>query len=72
VSTKPSQDPERDPASGTAEAEPGEDDVEGHSLLDIQYGQQMAANRSREAAEWARGEKARREAERERKNQKGR
>jgi len=30
------------------------------------------ANRSREAAEWARGEKARREAERDRKNRKGR
>jgi hypothetical protein len=49
-----------------------EGEVEGHSLLDVQFAQQMAANRSREAAEWARGENARRAAERERKNKKGR
>jgi hypothetical protein len=72
VSTTPHQDPDRDPAAGTADAAPDDDDVEGHSLLNAQFGQQIAASRSRDAAEWARGEKARREAERERKNQKGR
>jgi hypothetical protein len=72
VNTKLPRDPDRDPAPAPGPTDPPDDDVEGHGLLDIQLGQQMAASRSREAAEWARGEKARREAERERKNRKGR
>jgi hypothetical protein len=73
VNTKLPRDPDRDPAPAPGPTDPPDnDDVEGHSLLDVQLGQQMAANRSREAAEWARGEKARREAERDRKNRKGR
>jgi hypothetical protein len=68
---KPHQDPDRGPATGPTDP-PDEGDVEGHSLLGAQFGQQIAANRSREAAEWARGEKARREVERARKDKKGR
>jgi hypothetical protein len=72
VSTKQHQDPDREPVMGDDESRPEEDDVEGHSLLQAQFGQQVATTRSREAGEWARGEKARRDAERERKNKKGR
>jgi hypothetical protein len=76
VSTNVPRDPDRDPAPAPGPTDPtdplDEDEVEGHSLLDAQFGQQMAAQRSREAAEWARGENARRNAEKERKNKKGR
>lgn len=37
-------------------------DTEGHSMLQLELARQMATSRSREAAEWARSEKARREA----------
>jgi hypothetical protein len=72
MKTKQHQDPDREPASGTGDAPVDADDVEGHSMLQAQFGQQTATTRSREAAEWARGEKARREAERARKDRKGR
>jgi hypothetical protein len=72
MSTKQHQDPDREPASGTGEPAVDAKDVEGHSMLQAQFGQQQATTRSREAAEWARGEKARREVERDRKNRKGR
>ena len=72
------RDPDRDPTRAPGPTDPidpldeEQDEVEGHSLLDAQHGLQVAANRSREAAEWARGENARRNAERERKEKKGR
>jgi hypothetical protein len=77
VSSSIPRDPERDPAPApgpTDPPDPSDDaDVEGHSsLLDAQFGQQIAANRAREAAEWARGENARRNAQKERKDKKGR
>jgi hypothetical protein len=75
VSTKTPRTPsiqDGEPVAGSDEPQPDGNDVEGHSLLGAQFGQQMAATRSREAAEWARGEKARREAEKDRKNRKGR
>jgi hypothetical protein len=73
VSSNIPRDPDRDPAPAPGPTDPpDEGDVEGHSLLDAQYGQQVAANRSREAAEWARGENARRAADKARKDKKGR
>jgi hypothetical protein len=73
VNTKLPRDPDRDPAPAPGPTDPpDDDDVEGHGLLDIQLGQQMAVTRSREAADWARGEKARREAQQDRKTKKGR
>jgi hypothetical protein len=72
VSTKTPRSQERDPLTGSDDQKRDETDVEGHSLLGAQLGQAMAAGRSHEAAEWARGEKARREAEKDRKNHKGR
>ena len=73
MNTKLPRDPDRDPAPAPGPTDPPvEDDVEGHGLLDVQLGQQLAANRSREAAEWARGEKARREAKQDPKTKKGR
>ena len=39
-------------------------DVEGHSLLQADLHRQIATSRSREAAEWARQEQLRREAQR--------
>jgi hypothetical protein len=71
MSTTQPQDPDRQPATGTGDAD-DTDDVEGHSMLQAQFGQHVATTRSNDAAQWARGEKARREAERDRKNRKGR
>jgi hypothetical protein len=51
-------DPGAPPAT---DAPADETDTEGHSLFMAELGRQMAGDRSREAAEWARGEKARRE-----------
>jgi hypothetical protein len=74
VSNNIPRDPDRDPTPAPGPTDPtDEGDVEGHSsMLDAQFGQQIAANRAREAAEWARGENARRAVERDRKNKKSR
>lgn len=39
-----------------------ESDTEGHSLLQAELHRQIATSRTREAADWARGEAARRKA----------
>lgn len=40
-----------------------ESDTEGHSLLQAELHRQIATSRTREAADWARGEAARRKAQ---------
>ena len=51
------RDPDRDPTPAPGPTDPidpldeEQDEVEGHSMLDVQFGQQVAANRSREAAD---------------------
>lgn len=40
----------------------GEDDVEGHSMLQMELHRQIATSRSKEAGDWARSEAARRAA----------
>ena len=42
-------------------ADPGGDDTEGHSMLQLELARQVASSRAKEAADWARSEKARRE-----------
>ncbi len=61
MNTRLPRDPDRDPAPAPGPTDPPDDDVEGHGMLDAQLGQAIDANRSRQAADWARGEKARRE-----------
>ncbi|MEO7118106.1 MAG: hypothetical protein ABIZ34_03955 [Candidatus Limnocylindrales bacterium] len=44
----------------TGNVDPAGDDTEGHSMLQLELARNVASSRSREAAEWARSEKARR------------
>jgi hypothetical protein len=55
---EPMADPDAAPVSEPAD----DDDTEGHSLLLTELGRTVANARSQEAEQWARGEKARREA----------
>ena len=62
---------EPDPSEQDINRDP-EKDVEGHSLLNAQLGQALANQRAREAQEWARAERARRETNEARKEKRGR
>lgn len=58
-------EPETQPVEPGPPAPDGDgSDVEGHGLLAEHLGRQMAGDRAREAAEWQRGEAARREQKR--------